>query len=163
MDYTLVWQILAAATFILLAFLYWTRKLTAEVSRRKRAEESVRESAARLAEERDQLEQRVTERTRELTEALNFNETVLLNSPLPMAVYDENGQCVMVNDAFAALVGASREQLLAQNFNEIESWKKTTLLGDALAAALMTKRGFGASDFARSSSVGTGNSGCSPG
>ncbi len=51
-----------------------------------------------------------------------------------MAVYDESGQCVMVNDAFAALVGASREQLLAQNFNHIESWKKTTLLGDALAA-----------------------------
>lgn len=133
-DYTLAWQILAAATFILLAFLYWNRKLTAEVSRRKRAEESVRESAARLAEERDQLEQRVTERTGELTEALNFNEAVLLNSPLPMAVYDENGQCVMVNDAFAALVGASREQLLAQNFNRLESWKKTTLLGDALAA-----------------------------
>jgi diguanylate cyclase (GGDEF)-like protein/PAS domain S-box-containing protein len=51
-----------------------------------------------------------------------------------MAVYDESGQCVMVNDAFAGLVGASREQLLAQNFNRIESWKKTTLLGDALAA-----------------------------
>ena len=133
-DYALVWQILGTATFILLAFLYWNRKLAAEVLRRKSAEASVRESAARLAAERDQLEQRVTERTSELTEALKFNESVLLNSPLPMSVYDENGQCVMVNDAFAALVGARREQLLAQNFNQIESWKKTTLLGDALAA-----------------------------
>jgi diguanylate cyclase (GGDEF)-like protein/PAS domain S-box-containing protein len=51
-----------------------------------------------------------------------------------MAVYDSSGQCVMVNEAFAALIGASREQLLAQNFNRLESWKKTTLLGDALAA-----------------------------
>lgn len=133
-DYTLVWQILAAASFILLVFFYWNRKLTAEVSRRRHAEASARESAVQLATERDQLEQRIAERTGELSEALNFNETILLNSPLPMAVYDENGQCVMVNDAFAGLVGASREQLLAQNFNQIESWKKTTLLGDALAA-----------------------------
>jgi len=133
-DYTLVWQILAAAAFILLAFLYWNRKLASEIRRRRRAEVSAQESAVRLVAERDLLEQRVTERTSELTEALKFNESVLLNSPLPMAVYDENGQCVMVNDAFAALVGARREQLLAQNFNQIESWKKTTLLGDALAA-----------------------------
>jgi diguanylate cyclase (GGDEF)-like protein/PAS domain S-box-containing protein len=133
-DYTLVWEILAAASFILLVFLYWNRKLAAEIGRRKLAEVSAQESAARLAAERDLLEQRVTERTKELTEALKFNESVLLNSPLPMAVYDENGQCVMVNEAFAALMGANREQLLAQNFNRLESWKKTTLLGDALAA-----------------------------
>ena len=133
-DYTLVWQILAAAAFILLAFLYWNRKLAAEIRRRRLAEVSAQESALRLVAERDLLEQRVTERTGELSEALQFNETILLNSPLPMAVYDESGQCVMVNDAFAALVGASRDQLLAQNFNRIESWKKTTLLGDALAA-----------------------------
>ena len=132
-DYTLAWQILAAA-FILLVFFYWNRKLAAEIGRRKLAEAAAQDSAARLAAERDQLELRVTERTGELSEALDFNETILLNSPLPMAVYDESGQCVMVNDAFAALVGASRAQLLAQNFNQLESWKKTTLLGDCLAA-----------------------------
>ena len=133
-DYTLVWQILAAASFILLVFLYRNRKLAAEVGRRRLAEQSAQDSATRLAADRDLLEQRVTERTKELTEVLNFNETILLNSPLPMAVYDESGQCVLVNNPFAALVGASREQLLAQNFNRIESWKKTTLLGDALTA-----------------------------
>jgi PAS domain S-box-containing protein len=133
-DYTLVWQILGAASFILLVFLYRNRKLAAEVGRRRLAEQSAQDSATRLAADRDLLEQRVTERTKELTEALNFNETILLNSPLPMAVYDESGQCVLVNNPFAALVGASREQLFAQNFNRIESWKKTTLLGDALTA-----------------------------
>ena len=133
-DYTLVWQILAAATFILLVFLYWNRKMAAEVTRRTRAEASVRESATRLAEQRDQLEQRVSERTGDLLEALKFNETIVLNSPLPMAVYADSGQCVMVNDAFAGLVGAGREQLLSQNFHQIDYWKKTTLLGDALAA-----------------------------
>jgi diguanylate cyclase (GGDEF)-like protein/PAS domain S-box-containing protein len=129
-----VWQILAAATFILLAFLYWNRKMAAEVARRRLAEASARESNARLAAERDLLEQRVTERTTYLSDALKFNETIVLNSPLPMAVYADNGNCVMVNDAFAALVGASREQLLTENFNRIESWRKTTLLGDCLAA-----------------------------
>ena len=133
-DYTLAWQVLAAAVFILLVFLYWNRKLAAEIGRRRLAEVAAQDSAQRLAAERAQLEQRVTERTGDLSEALNFNETILLNSPLPMAVYDESGQCVMVNDAFAALVGAGREQLLAQNFNQLESWKRTTLLGDCLAA-----------------------------
>jgi len=133
-DYTLVWQVLALASLILLAFLYRNRKLAAEVGRRRLAEQSAQDSATQLAADRDLLERRVAERTKELTEALKFNESVLLNSPLPMAVYDENGQCVMVNEAFAALMGANREQLLAQNFNRLESWKKTTLLGDALAA-----------------------------
>jgi len=133
-DYTLVWQVLAAALLILLGFLYRNLKLAAEVGRRRLAEQSAQEGATRLAADRDLLEQRVTERTKELTEALKFNESVLLNSPLPMEVYDSSGQCVMVNEAFAALIGASREQLLAQNFNRLESWKKTTLLGDALAA-----------------------------
>ena len=133
-DYSLVWQVLAAAFLILLGFLYRNLKLSAEVGRRRLAEQSAQDSATRLSADRDLLEQRVTERTKELTEALKFNESVLLNSPLQMAVYDSSGQCVMVNEAFAALMGANREQLLAQNFNRLESWKKTTLLGDALAA-----------------------------
>jgi ABC-type amino acid transport substrate-binding protein len=54
-DYTLVWQILAAAAFILLAFLYWNRKLAAEVRRRKIAEVAAQDSATRLAAERDLL------------------------------------------------------------------------------------------------------------
>jgi len=133
-DYTLAWQILGVATVLLLAFFYWNRRLAAEVTRRRQAEQAAQANAAQLAVERDGLEQRVSERTSHLSEALQFNEALLLNSPLPMAVYAESGQCVMVNDAFAGVVGATREQLLAQNFNEIESWKKSTLLGDCLTA-----------------------------
>ncbi len=133
-DYTLVWQIIAASALIFLAFLYWNRKLTREIVLRRQAEMSVRETAAQLKAERDLLEQRVIERTAHLSEALEFNETMLLNSPLPMGIYAESGQCVLANEAYARFVGATREELLAQNFNEIASWQRTSLLIDCLEA-----------------------------
>ena len=102
--------------------------------RRRIAEISARESAYQLSMERDQLEQRVTKRTEYLAEALEFSETILLNSPLPMGIYAEGGQCVQANEAYATLFGTTREALMAQNFHEIPSWQKMTLLGDCLAA-----------------------------
>jgi diguanylate cyclase (GGDEF)-like protein/PAS domain S-box-containing protein len=94
-----------------------------------------RERERQLAEERRLLEQRVAERTRNLAEALAFNETVLLNSPLPMGVYAPDGGCVLANDALADLVGTSREVVLASNFNAISAWQRSGLL-DACRAAL---------------------------
>lgn len=58
-----------------------------------------------LAEERALLERRVAERTRRLAEALAFNETVLVNSPLPMAVFAADGRCILANDALAEICG----------------------------------------------------------
>lgn len=101
---------------------------------RKIAEMSLRETAAQLAGERDLLETRVNERTAHFSEALDFNETMLLNSPVPMGIYAESGQCELANEAFARLVGATIEQLMAQNFHEIASWKTSSLLGDCLIA-----------------------------
>jgi diguanylate cyclase (GGDEF)-like protein/PAS domain S-box-containing protein len=80
------------------------------------------------------LEETVAERTQHLSEALEFNQTILLNSPLAMGVYAANGQCVLVNDAYATLVGATREALLAQNFHHIAAWQASGLLGDCLTA-----------------------------
>ena len=102
--------------------------------RRKRAEILLSESAAQLLHERNMLEQRVTERTKDLSEALNFNETILIHSPLPMGVYTAAGQCVRANEAYAELVGGTRETLLLRNFNDIESWKKSGLFDDCMAA-----------------------------
>lgn len=70
----------------------------------------------------------------DLTEALDFNETIIFNSPLPMGVYAASGKCVVANDAFAQLVGATREDLLAQNFHTIGTWQRSSLLADCLAA-----------------------------
>lgn len=80
------------------------------------------------------LEMTIAERTEYLAEALEWNEKILLSSPIPMGVYLATGQCVMANEAYARFVGATREALLAKNFNEIASWRNTTLLDDSRLA-----------------------------
>ena len=69
-----------------------------------------------------------------LKEALEFNDTVLLKSPLAMGVYRQDGQCVLANEALAAMAGTTRDKVLSQNFHQIESWKASGLLDDCLAA-----------------------------
>ena len=98
-----------------------------DITLRKRAEQAVRELNA-------SLEQTVAERTRHLSEALEFQQTILLNSPLPMAVYHANGRCVLANEELAHLVGIAREALLAGNFREIASWQQSGLLDVCLTA-----------------------------
>jgi diguanylate cyclase (GGDEF)-like protein/PAS domain S-box-containing protein len=71
----------------------------------------------------------------ELASLLKFNETIILTSPLPMGVYADTGECIIANEAFAKLVGATREALMAQNFYRIENWKGSGLL-DAVLTAL---------------------------
>ncbi len=124
--------ITAVALILILSAM--TIALVIQNRRRKFAELSVRETAALLATERDTLEARVIKRTAHLAEALEFNETMLLNSPVPMGIYAESGQCELVNEAMAQLAGMTVEQLIAQNFHEIASWKTTSLLGDCLTA-----------------------------
>jgi diguanylate cyclase (GGDEF)-like protein/PAS domain S-box-containing protein len=84
----------------------------------------------RLAEALEQAEVA----NRELAEALESNETIILNSPLPMGVYDASGQCVLANEAHAQLVGGTRKALLAQNLHHIVSWQESGLLDDCLVA-----------------------------
>ena len=93
-------------------------------------------SAARskLDEVNATLEHAVAERTRELSEALDFNRTVLLQSPLPMGVYAANGNCVLANEAYADLVGATCDALLKHNFHTSATWQRTGLLDDCLIA-----------------------------
>jgi len=62
-----------------------------------------------------------------LASASQFNKAILQNSPLPMSVYAADGQCVEVNDAYCDLLGATRDALLAQNFQHIESWQGSGL------------------------------------
>jgi len=66
------------------------------------------------------LENTVAERTQSLLEALNFSETILLSSPLPMAVYKSNGECALTNNAYATLFDISKSALLEKNFNSSE-------------------------------------------
>lgn len=102
--------------------------------RRKIAEISARETASQLLVERGQLEDRVAKRTEYLAEALEFNETILLNSPVPMGIYAADGQCVMANEAYAQFVGSTPPALLKQNFYDIAEWRRTGLLNDCVEA-----------------------------
>lgn len=52
---------------------------------------------------------------------------VMEESPIGIAIYDASGQCTAANDAIARIVGATREQALGQNYNEIKSWKRSGL------------------------------------
>jgi two-component system sensor histidine kinase/response regulator len=147
-DYRLVWQILAGATLVLVAFFLWNRRLAREVAVRQRIAGDLMRSEALLTEEKRHLEQaqqalqdlnqtlesQVSKRTAELASAHAFNETILLDSPVAMVVYQGRGPCVIVNQAFARLVGATREQLLAQDFRTLGTVSKTGLLDDCLKA-----------------------------
>ncbi|MCF8104438.1 MAG: HAMP domain-containing protein [Desulfohalobiaceae bacterium] len=77
------------------------------------------------------LEQRVAERTAELEDMNAFRDSIMQHSPTGIVVYNEDGQCVLVNQSAARLVGASMEDLFSQNFRTINSWQKTDLLSSA--------------------------------
>ncbi len=57
---------------------------------------------------------------------------VVDESPVGIAIYDSAGQCIMANDAHGEIIGATREQVLEQNWHHIESWKECGLYETAL-------------------------------
>ena len=58
--------------------------------------------------------------------ALALIETLLACSPTGILVYEgESGDCVMANRAVAEMVGGSVDQLRAQNFKKLASWRET--------------------------------------
>ncbi|MGD0153501.1 MAG: PAS domain-containing protein [Thermacetogeniaceae bacterium] len=68
------------------------------------------------------------EMERKIAEALEFNQRILESSPQGINTFDSSGQCVFANDASAEICGGTKEQILQQNFNLLESWKQTGLL-----------------------------------
>lgn len=53
---------------------------------------------------------------------------IISASPIGIAIYDGSGQCIEANESLARIVGATRPQILEQNYRKIESWKKSGLL-----------------------------------
>ncbi|MGR3302464.1 MAG: PAS domain S-box protein, partial [Candidatus Scalindua sp.] len=66
-----------------------------------------------------------------LCEASELNERIISESPIGLAIYDQTGQCIEANTSIAEMINATQEQVLAQNYNNIESWKKSGLLDAA--------------------------------
>jgi PAS domain S-box-containing protein len=69
-----------------------------------------------------------------LDDALEFREKIIAESPIGIAVYDESGQCVTANDSIGRLVGATKEQILRQNYNHVETWKQCGLFDKTQSA-----------------------------
>ncbi|MCP3872096.1 MAG: PAS domain S-box protein [Desulfobacteraceae bacterium] len=66
-----------------------------------------------------------------LKDIAGLNQKFFLESPIGISIYDESGQCIEANDSIGKIIGATKEQVLKQNYNEIESWKKSGLLNTA--------------------------------
>ena len=72
-----------------------------------------------------------------MAEALEFNQKIIESSPLAILTYDASGQCISTNEATGAIIGASREQILRQNFRTVEPFRKSgvvDLAEEALAS-----------------------------
>jgi PAS domain S-box-containing protein len=75
--------------------------------------------------ERRQMEQHIAE-------VSEFVQKIFDASPMGIIAYEASGQCVMANEAAGRIIGASREVVLQQNFNHLDSWKASGLLAAAL-------------------------------
>ncbi|MDQ2691723.1 MAG: PAS domain S-box protein, partial [Chloroflexota bacterium] len=64
----------------------------------------------------------------QLADALEFNEHMLRSSPVGILTYRLTGECLSANEYAARIVGATVDQLKAQNFREIASWRSSGLL-----------------------------------
>jgi PAS domain S-box-containing protein len=67
----------------------------------------------------------------QVSEANELREKIVSESPVGIAVYRGDGQCISANEALGRILGSSREGLLLQNFRDLASWKDTGLLADA--------------------------------
>jgi PAS domain S-box-containing protein len=79
------------------------------------------------------IERKLTQQR--IADALEFNIALIDVSTMGIAAYDSSGQCILANDAMARILGATREQVLRQNYNHIESWKNSELLESARETA----------------------------
>jgi PAS domain S-box-containing protein len=80
-----------------------------------------------------------SQENRELNDLYELNRQVVNSTTMGILVFNAaSGQCVSVSPAAAAIIGASEEELLKQNFYEIPSWRIFGLLSHA-ERALQTK------------------------
>ena len=70
---------------------------------------------------------------RELVTVLKNEGAILRLSPMPMALFAPNGQCIETNEAYAEIIGTTRDIVLTINYNESEPWRNSGLLEDCLA------------------------------
>ncbi|MEO5344982.1 MAG: ATP-binding protein [Magnetococcus sp. YQC-9] len=86
---------------------------------------------------RDELQHEIQERIaieKQLAETMLFNEQIIEKSSVGILVYQQEGPCILANEAAGRIVGATTGQLLQQNFHQIASWRENGLYATALEA-----------------------------
>ncbi|KAA3630981.1 MAG: PAS domain S-box protein [Calditrichaeota bacterium] len=59
---------------------------------------------------------------------------IIETSPIGISVFDKNGQCIIANPSLPRIIGGTEEDVLKQNYNQIQSWKSSGLLRKAKEA-----------------------------
>ena len=68
---------------------------------------------------------RQSEPERALRGEQQLNRQIVEHSPIGICIFDRDGCCVTTNPAMARMIGATLEQIRAQNFHSIQSWKES--------------------------------------
>jgi PAS domain S-box-containing protein len=105
-----------------------------DISERQQMEVRIQRRSAELAEINQALQAENAERTRaeqRSADALTFSQTILDASPVGIITYIAEGNAVSANETAARIVGTTVEQLKAQNFRQLESWRRSGLLAAA--------------------------------
>ena len=84
--------------------------------------------------ERKLADEALKESERHLHESLKFQENILNTSSIGILTYRASGQCVSANEAAAGIIGATVADLRAQNFHELQTWKRSGLYEPAVKA-----------------------------
>jgi len=96
-----------------------------EITERKRAEEALRQANERLRAQAEELEQRVAERTADLSKANTalrqagaYNRSLIEASLDPLVTIGPDGRITDVNQATEEVTGCLREELIGSDFSQ---------------------------------------------
>jgi PAS domain S-box-containing protein len=64
----------------------------------------------------------------EIYQVLDLKSRMLGSSPVGLLAFAATGRCIVVNDAALCVLGATEDQILSQNYNDLESWRLSGLL-----------------------------------
>ncbi len=63
-----------------------------------------------------------------------LNQKIIETSPVGIAIYNEQGNCIAANPALCQHIGGSRSQILGMNFHRIDTWKASGIYDLAMQA-----------------------------
>jgi two-component system, OmpR family, phosphate regulon sensor histidine kinase PhoR len=70
----------------------------------------------------------------ELAQIIHLNSKIFNTSRIGIVTYDKGGNCKTCNEAFAKIIGATKDQVLKQNFHNLNSWKNFELYNCSIDA-----------------------------